>query len=140
MTPAEALNAALAGEHAVVYAYGVVGARLEGTAYEPAARRGYDAHRARRSTLTALVQAAGATPALAAAAYDLGGPVATAVAARALAATVETRAAAAYADVVGATDGSTRGSAATWLADAAVRATGWSGRPPDFPGLPERSS
>lgn len=138
MTPAESLNQALAGEYAAVYAYGVVGARLEGQPDERSAQRAYDAHRMRRSTLTGLVQAAGASPVAAAAAYDLGGPVLTARAARALAALVETRAATTYAAVVAATSGATRQAAATWLTDSAVRVTGWSGRPPTFPGIPER--
>ena len=140
MTATDALQAALAGEHAAVYAYGVVGARLQGRPDERQAQSGYDAHRQRRSTITRLLTGAGATPTPAAAAYDLGGPVSTSTAARALAAGVETRAAATYADVVGAATGAVRQSAALWLADAAVRSTGWSGRPATFPGLPGRSA
>ncbi len=94
MSATDALEAALAGEHAAVYAYGVVGARLQGHPDERQARSGYDAHRQRRSTITRMLSDAGATPAPAAAAYDLGGPVLTAAAARTLAAGVETRAAA----------------------------------------------
>jgi hypothetical protein len=139
MTPADSLNAALAAEHAAVYAYGIVGARLRGRTDERSAQRAYDTHRLRRSTLTALVEAVGATPVVAAVAYEVGGPVATVTSARALAAIVETRAAATYADVVAATSAGTRQTAAAWLADAAVRATGWTGHPPTFPGLPERS-
>ena len=139
MNVADALQAALAGEHAAVYAYGVVGARLEGLADERAAQSGYDVHRQRRATITRLVTDAGATPTPAAPAYDLGGTVPTPAAARALAALVETRAAATYSDVVAAADGAVRQSAALWLSDAAVRATTWSGRPPTFPGMPERS-
>ena len=139
MTPVEALQAALAGEHAAVYAYGVVGARLQGHPDERAAVAAYNTHRQRRSTLTRLVAGTGAQPTAAAVAYDLGGPVATAPAARRLAGLVETRVAATYADVVGAADGAVRRAAAGWLADAAVRAASWSGRPAAFPGLPERA-
>jgi hypothetical protein len=92
----------------------------------------------RRSTLEGLLQTAGVQPTPAAVAYDLGGPVPTTVAARALAARVEAGAAATYADLVTAASGALRRTAAGWLADAAVRETGWSGRPPSFPGLPER--
>ncbi len=139
MSTTDALQDALAGEHAAVYAYGVVGARLQGRPDERQARSGYDAHRQRRSAITRLLADAGATPTPAAAAYELGGTVATVAAARALAAEVESRAAATYSGVVAAASGPTRQSAALWLADAAVRATGWSGRPATFPGLPERS-
>ena len=140
MSATDALETALAGEHAAVYAYGVVGARLQGHLDERQARSGYDAHRQRRSTITRMLTDAGATPTPAAAAYDLGGPVLTAAAARTLAAGVETRAAATYADVVSAASGSVRQGASLWLADASVRATGWSGQPAAFPGLPERSA
>ncbi len=139
MSSTDALQAALAGEHAAVYAYGVVGARLEGRPDERAAQAGYDAHRQRRTTITRLLTDAGATPTPAAVAYDLGGTVPTPAAARTLAALVETRAAATYADVVAAADGALRQSAALWLADAAVRATSWSGQPATFPGMPERA-
>jgi hypothetical protein len=136
----QALQAALAGEHATVYAYGVVGARLQGRPDERQAQSGYDAHRQRRATITRMLTDAGATPTPAAAAYDLGGSVSTPAAARTLAAQVESRAAATYADVVAAGSDATRQSAALWLADAAVRATGWSAQPATFPGLPERST
>ena len=39
-----AFQAVLAGEHAAVYAYGVVGAQLTGTADEKAARQAYNLH------------------------------------------------------------------------------------------------
>lgn len=139
MTALDALQAALAGEHAAVYAYGVVGGRLQGRPDERAARSGYEVHRQRRATITRMVADIGAAPTPAAVAYDLGGPVVTATAARALAATVETRAAATYADVVAAGTGGLRQAAAAWLADAAVRATTWSAPPATFPGMPERS-
>jgi len=139
VTAVDALQAALAGEHAAVYAYGVVGARLQGRPDERLARSGYDVHRQRRSTISRMVTEAGEVPTAAAAAYDLGGPVSTATAAVALAVLVETRTAATYADVVAAASGTVRQSAALWLADAAVRATTWSAPPAMFPGMPERS-
>lgn len=136
MTGLEALQQVLAGEHAAVYGYGVVGARLAGGPYERSAVSGWDTHRARRAAVSALVTQAGAEPAPAAAGYELGGPVADPEQARALAARIEQRAAATYADLVGAVNGGVRSSAATWLTDAAVRAAGWSGQPQTFPGLP----
>jgi hypothetical protein len=136
VTELDALQATLAGEHAAVYAYGVVGARLEGRPEQRAARSAYDTHRQRRSTLASMITAAGATPVAAAPAYDVGGTVPTAAAARALAGRVEHGAAQTYADLVGAGRDATRTMGSTWLADAAVREAGWTGAVPTFPGLP----
>ena len=61
MSITDALQAALAGEHACVYGYGLVGAHA-GTREESAARAAYDAHRARRDLVTDQVRARGADP------------------------------------------------------------------------------
>jgi len=135
MTPLDALQQVLAGEHAAVYGYGVVGARLAGGPSERAAVSGWDTHRARRAAVSALVVGVGGQPVPAAAGYELGAPVTDPDQARALAARIEQHAAATYADLVGAVNGSVRSSAASWLVDAAVRATAWSGQPQTFPGL-----
>jgi hypothetical protein len=135
MTGLEALQEVLAGEHAAVYGYGVVGARLAGGPDERAAVAGYDTHRARRAAVALLVTADGGQPTPAAAGYDLGGPVTDPAQARALAARIERGAAATYADLVGSGAGTLRSSAAGWLSDAAVRAASWSGHPDTFPGL-----
>ncbi len=135
MTYLEALQAVMAAEHAAVYAYGVVGARLNGTPYEGAAAAGYDAHRARRAAISALVTRAGAQPSPAAVAYQLGSPVTTSTQARALAAHVERRLAAVYVQLVGAAAADQRAAPAAWLADASVRTAAWSGQVDDFPGL-----
>lgn len=137
MTTVEALQAVLAGEHAAVYAYGVVGGRLVTDPGDPMARSGYDTHRQRRAAVTALIVAAGAQPVTAAAAYSLGAPATTPVQARELAATVEHRAAATYAALVAVSSGAVRASAAAWLVDAAVRQARWSGHADTFPGLPQ---
>lgn len=143
MTLLDALQAALAGEHAAVYGYGVVGARLAGRSDEAAARAGYDVHRTRRDLLEQQVRDRDAEPVAAQPAYDLGGPVATPAQARALATQIEHGTAATYADLVGATDPATdaalRATAGAWLRDAAVRAVGWSGAAQAFPGLTERA-
>lgn len=134
----EALQAALAGEHASVWAYGVAGARLPEAAQEQA-RTQLDAHRASVVRLTALVGQRGATPVAAEVAYALPFPVEDAASARRLAALVERRLAAVYADLVAAADSrQLRTAAATGLRYAAVRAAGWSGRTAAFPGLPDQ--
>jgi hypothetical protein len=135
MTQVDALQNVLAGEHAAVYGYGVVGARLVGQADEHSAVSGYDTHRARRAAVTALITAAGAQPTPAAVGYELGGAVTNAVQARALAARIEQGAAQTYADLVAAATATLRTAAAGWLVDAAVRAAGWSGHADAFPGL-----
>ncbi len=139
MSLVDALQAALAGEHAAVYGYGVVGGRLEGTAQAARARSGFDTHRVRRTTLRGLVSAAGGEPVVAQPAYDLGGPVVTTAQAAGLAARIELAVAAAFADLVAASQGTERTVPAAWLTDAAVRAAGWSGSPAAFPGLTERA-
>jgi hypothetical protein len=139
MTDLTALQAALAGEHATVYAYGVAGAHLR-DARRRAALQARDAHLARRDRLTDLVIAAGEQPVAAEPAYALPEPVEDAAGARRLAATVEERLAATYADLVAAADGDLRSLAATALQEAAVRAATWRGHSVGpFPGLPERS-
>lgn len=139
MTRTDALQAVLAGEHAAVYAFGVVGARLHGSSDEGDARAAYARHLARRDRVTESLLADGATPVSPAAAYALGGPVTTSGAARALAATVELGLCGPYADLVAATVADERATAADWCGDAAVRSIGWGGTPVAFPGLAERT-
>ncbi|HTY73440.1 MAG TPA: ferritin-like domain-containing protein [Actinomycetes bacterium] len=138
MTLLQALQEVLAGEHAAVYAYGLVGAQLGGTREEPAARQAYALHQNRRDRVAELVVAAGGTPVGPLAGYDVGGPVTTPAEARALAATVEARLAGPYADLVTVATGEVRAAASGWLVDAAVRSVRWGGTPVAFPGLAER--
>src|SRR5437899_2400678 len=128
----------LAGEHAAVYVYAVVAARMSGTVRTLAAAA-YDAHRARRSRLETLLRDAGAEPVAAEPAYDLGALVTTEAIAKALAARVENGVAATCADLVLTANGDLRVEAARWQLDAAVRAAGWSGTTLAFPGLGERA-
>lgn len=131
----DALQTALAGEHAAVYGYGVLGAVLSG-ARERDARAGLDAHRGRRDRLRSLVIAAGGTPAEAAPAYRLPFPVSDPATAVRLAVHLETQIAIPYAELVAAESGRVREFAARALQDAAVRAARWRGSSVPFPGLP----
>lgn len=133
-----AAQAALAAEHAAVYGYGVVGARID-DARRADARAAYDAHRARRDALRRTVLASGADPVAADAGYALPFPVPDASAAARLAALLEERVAAACADLVAAADGDVRRDAAEALREAALRAVRWRGSGVAFPGLPERA-
>ncbi|WP_405868915.1 MULTISPECIES: ferritin-like domain-containing protein [unclassified Streptomyces] len=135
----KALQAALAAEHAAVYGYGVVGGRI-GERRRTEARSAYVAHRARRDALVREVRDLGGTPVAAAAAYALPFPVPDSAAAVRLAAVLEDRVAGVYSDVVRATGGERRRTAAEALREAAVRAVRWNGESVAFPGLAERAA
>ncbi|MFT2019038.1 ferritin-like domain-containing protein [Streptomyces sp. 796.1] len=142
-TPAQrtlrATQAALAAEHAAVYAYGVIGGRIEDKRLAEA-REGLTSHRARRDALERAVRALKGDPVSSAAAYALPFPVPDPAAAARLASEVETRVCAVYADLVRAADGAARGEAAAALREAAVRAVRWRGSSVAFPGLAERAA
>lgn len=133
-----ALQRLLAGEHAAIYGYGVAGARLAGPS-QTRAVRAFTAHRVQRDALETLLRGRGAQPVPAEATYALPGPVGTRAEAVALAALLEQRLAAVYADAVAELDGELRELAAVGLRDAAVRAARWSSSSTAFPGLPERA-
>ncbi|QES44166.1 DUF4439 domain-containing protein [Streptomyces venezuelae] len=135
----KALQAALGAEHAAVYGYGVVGGRI-GDQRRTEARTAYDAHRARRDELQRAVRDLGGEPQSADAAYSLPFPVPDAAAAVRLATELEDRVAGVYSDLVRASSGTRRGTAALALREAAVRAARWRGGSVAFPGLAERST
>ncbi|WP_374985578.1 DUF4439 domain-containing protein [Streptomyces fradiae] len=137
MSALEAVQAVLAAEHAAVYGYGVVGARVGAERREEAAA-GLAAHRALRDAATRAVRDLGGEPGASAPAYALPFPVADADAAVRLAAVLEDRVAGAYADLVRAASGAARRDAAAALREAAVRAVRWRGGGVAFPGLAER--
>ncbi|MDQ1067274.1 ferritin-like domain-containing protein [Streptomyces canus] len=134
----EAFQKALAAEHAAVYGYGVVGGRI-GQGRRAEAKAAYDAHRARRDGLVRQVRNMGGKPVAAAAAYALPFPVPDSAAAIRLAADLEERVAGVYSDLVRATEGGHRSTAAEALREAAVRAVRWRGESVAFPGLAERA-
>ncbi|WP_059011622.1 ferritin-like domain-containing protein [Streptomyces specialis] len=136
----DATQAALAAEHAAVYGYGVVGARI-GEERGGEATEAYDAHRARRDLLHRTVRDLGGTPVAAEPAYALPFDVGDGAGAVELAAELETRLAGAYADLVPVAEGERRREAAAAMRDAVVRAARWRGALPDpFPGLAEYGS
>jgi hypothetical protein len=135
-TPLAAAQEALAAEHAAVYGYGVVGARV-GDDRRAEARQAYAAHQARRDALRRTVRDLGGQPVVAAPAYTLPFAVTDAAAAVRLAAVLEERVAGVYGDMVRATTDDLRGEAAGALREAAVRAVRWRGGSVPFPGLAE---
>jgi hypothetical protein len=135
VTELEALQAAIAGEHAALYGVGVAGGKLSGARFG-AATTLYERHRARRDQLTEMLIESGQTPAAAEPAYDLPQPVTTAATATALILGIERRLTAVYGDLVeSAEQDRTRTFAIQALIATSREQLGWGGRPSAFPGL-----
>ncbi|PYC81955.1 hypothetical protein C7C46_11010 [Streptomyces tateyamensis] len=131
---ATALQAALAAEHAAVYAFGVVGAKTPPGPRRDDALACYAVHQARRDNWQRLL-AGGATPTAAAPGYRLPFAVPEAGAAAKLAAEVESRLLAVYADLVACTTDTLRMTAATALRECVLQCDHWGGTPGALPGL-----
>lgn len=117
------LAVVLEAEHAAVYGYGVLGARLD-DATRRVARAASDVHRSRRDALAAALVRRGQTPATAEPAYDV--EVADAAAARSLAVRLEEGLAVRWRDLVAGTDDlQLRRLALSGLQESAVRAATW---------------
>jgi hypothetical protein len=145
MSSTSALQAALRAEHAAVYGYGVVGARLRGP-LQRSARSFWHAHRVQRDALAARITAAGAEPEAAAVAYTLPAEVTSTRSAAHVAAVLEDDLVTAYAGLAGAAEPALRTLAARAMQDAMARAVRWrseADRPASpasaFPGLPPAS-
>ncbi|WP_316529197.1 ferritin-like domain-containing protein [Kitasatospora brasiliensis] len=131
-----ALQGVLGAEHAAVYGYGVVGARLADERQRADARADHAAHQARRDAWQRLLAAATATPTPAAGGYRLPFPVTSPADAGRLAVHLETRLTTVYADLVATAPAPYRPQAATALRESAVRALRWGAPATAFPGLP----
>lgn len=136
----DALQQVLAGEHAVVWAYGALGPRLA----DPETERAFTLlvlHQRRRDAVRAQLVGAGAQPVVAEPAYDLPIDPLDPASAAELAALVEERLAAVYGDLVAASDApDLRTQGVTGLVDSAVRALSWAPIGTTFPGLLERAN
>lgn len=120
-----ALQPALAAEHAVIWGYGIVGARA-GDDLQPQVRDADDAHRTRRDATVTLIGRYGGDPVPTESSYALPFPVTNRATALRLAVHLEDGAAAAWRYAVAATDDvGVRRTAITALTEAAVRATRW---------------
>lgn len=137
MTPLEAQQATLAGEHAAVYLLGVFGAQAS-ESRQPAlyARllRAFRVHRRRRDQLSVTISAAGAEPVASEVSYDLPATLATAAQLNDAALQVERRIARTYGQLVESTAGAERRWALVALDDSAVRQLEFRGTPEMFPG------
>lgn len=129
----EALQAAVAGQHAAVWASGRAAAVLAG---EPRAsvERELAEHRATRDGLRTRIVALGGIPVAAAPAYVEPFPVSGSRGGRRLMAHVNTALAATYADLAAASGPEHRRSAAAQSWRAAERAVRWGAEPQPFPG------
>jgi hypothetical protein len=125
MSADEQLAAALAAEEAAIYAYGVLGVRLQDSGDRKEARAGEEVHRARRDGLVERLSALQASPATSPAGYALPFEVTDRESAIKLAIHVEDGVAQAWRPVLPATTGGERSTALSAMTDAAVRATRW---------------
>ena len=130
----------LEAEHAALYGYGVLGARLD-VETRPLAQAAAGAHRASRDDLADLLRAAGAEPPAALPAYDVA--VAGQSAALELAVSLEEGLSVRWLDLVGGTDDQgLRRLGVDGLSATAVRAASWRellGRAPVTVALPGRA-
>lgn len=137
MTPVDALQATLAGEHAALYVYGVLGGQVSRSGQPALAdliAHSWTDHRRRRDRLVGLVAAHGVDPVAAAPAYELPNAAAGPAQLRAAARVVESRCVALYAQLVGNSAGADRAWAITALDAGAVREVEYGAAPADFPG------
>ena len=135
MADVQALQTALTGQDAAIYAYGLVAAQLSGPQLT-ASLTAMASHRARRDALRSQITAAYATPVPAAVAYDPPFPIADAASAVRLAALIEDRCAAQFAALAAAYTGSKRTAAALISQECATRCVYWSGTAPIWFGTP----
>lgn len=134
MNQVEALQAALAGEHAALYGVGVAGGKLNGARFQEATDT-FARHRDNRDHLSALLVAAGETPVAAEPAYDLPQAVTNAATATALVLVIERRIAAVYGDLIEAAEQpAVRAWAIEALLGTATSQLTWGGAPLAFPG------
>ena len=138
MTPVEALQKALAGEHAAVHLFGLLGAQSSKSRQPILFRQlnaAYGAHRTARDQLTVLITAKGSDPVAAEVSYDVPGPVATPAEVVAVALTIERRLTSIHGELVANTSGSDRRWAIRALDAGALRELTFGAQPEHFPGL-----
>ena len=137
MTSTDALQDALAAEHAAVYVFGVLGAQTsefeQSTLFDNLLTT-YEQHRSARDALVARIQELGVRPVAAAPAYELPNGVSTPAQVVRAALLTERRVTQTYGTLVAQTVGDDRSRAVDALGESAVRQLRFRGRPEDFPG------
>jgi hypothetical protein len=138
VTPVEALQKALAAEHAAVFLYGVLGARTSGSQQPTLLAQlntAFEQHRGQRDALTVLVSAKGTDPVASLVDYRVPGSVATPAGVTATARTIELRVTRTYGELVANTSGTDRRWAIAALEGSAVREGSFGATIGNFPGL-----
>ena len=137
MTTTDALQDALAAEHAAVYVFGVLGAQtseFEQSTLFDSLLAAYQQHRSARDSLVARIRKLGVQPVAAAPAYELPNGVSTPAQVVRAALVTERRATQTYGTLVAQTVGDDRAWAIDALDESAVRQLRFRGRPENFPG------
>ncbi|TNC35872.1 DUF4439 domain-containing protein [Mumia zhuanghuii] len=133
--PTDTWQNALAGEHAAVYAYGLLAGALPAqTAAQRQAAGAYALHRKRRDDVMARLVRDGQTPVDADPAYATGA-VADVADARRVAQAVESGLCRSWLAVVGVSTGEARAYAAAALTESATALLAWGGAPSALPGV-----
>jgi hypothetical protein len=138
MTPVQALQKALAAEHAAVHLYGLLGAQSSSSRQPVLFSRltgAYDEHRSFRDRLTELVSRKGEDPVAAKVDYEVPGRTSTPGQIEAVARTIERRVTRTYGELVANTSGGDRRWAISALDATALRVVAFGGAPGHFPGL-----
>ncbi len=138
MTPVEALQKTLAGEHAAVFLYGVLGAQSSKSRQPTLFRQlnsVYATHRRTRDQLTVLVAAHGADPVAAEVSYEVPGSIDGPGQILVVARTIERRMTRILGELVANTSESDRRWAIGTLDASALRELTFGGTPGNFPGL-----
>lgn len=138
MSSTDALQSALAGEHAAVYGYEVAAAKSTGD-LRPRLVRALDVHRAARDALRARIAAQGVTPVAAEPAYVVP-DLTTEARIRVFATAIEQRLGVTYAQLILEPDSSTRITGLDGLRASTIRAADWSGVVQDLPGIQQPSA
>lgn len=138
MNPVQALQKALAAEHAAVHLYGLLGAQSSKSRQPTLFARldqTYAAHRAARDRLTVLVSAKGTDPVAAQVEYQVPGATSDGPQIEAVARTIEHRMTRTYGELVANTVGADRRWAIAALDASALHELAFGARSSHFPGL-----
>ncbi|MCB8993263.1 MAG: ferritin-like domain-containing protein [Nocardioidaceae bacterium] len=134
----QAMQEALADEHAAVYLFGLLGARVserEQPALFDLLSASFADHRRNRDDLSQMIAAAGDTPVASAVAYDPPGPVDTPSGIRRTAVKLEKRMTLRYGALIANTTMEQRVWAITALREGAMREIAYGVAPQDLPGV-----
>lgn len=134
MTVIEQLTSTLQGEYAATFAYGLIGAKVNGASATERARRALQSHRENRDRLRDSLIALQAPVPVPEPAYEAQPPVTNAASAAELAIVVELRLTRQWAALAAVSGGASRIQAARITQECAVRAVAWGDTTSAYPG------